>query len=85
MRRKQGPSRVTDRWRPFVREFDQFIGRDWGDAAVRRFKKVIIECALGGELTPPLRLPVAWREKLPTRRIVVVARGARPCSPTRAR
>src|SRR5213083_317145 len=67
---------------------DQFvrqgpISHEELDAAVRRFKKAIIERALGGELTHHL----GYRRAAPrprTRPIIATGRGARPCSPMTA-
>ena len=62
---------------------DEFVGQgplshEELEAAVRRFKKAIIERALGGELTHHLGTrPVA--RNLTTARIIAMGRAARPC------
>jgi putative transposase len=48
------------------------------DAAVRRFKKAIIERALGGELTHHLGYPRVGPSPR-TRPIIATGRGPRPC------
>jgi putative transposase len=62
---------------------DQFVGQgplshDELEAAVRRFKKAIIERALGSELTHHLGYPPARRNPR-TSAIIATAWVARPC------
>ena len=63
---------------------DQFVGQgpltpEELDAVVRRFKKAIIERALGGELTHHLGYAPRWRPSPRTRPIIAMARAARRC------
>ena len=63
---------------------DQFVGQgpltpEELDAVVRRFKKAIIERALGGELTHHLGYAPGWRPSPRTRPIIAMARAGRRC------
>ena len=67
------PDEILDQ---FVRQGP--ISPDELDAAVRRFKKAIIERALGGELTHHLGTRLAGRSRT-TRPITATARAGKPC------
>ena len=67
------PSEILDQ---FVRQGP--ISHEELEAAVRRFKKAIIERALGGELTHHLGYPAGGPSPT-TPPITAMARGARPC------
>jgi hypothetical protein len=68
MRRKRNSATPDTPWAPVPSEIlDQFVRQgpiapQELETAVRRFKKVIIERALGGELTHHLGYPAGWRE-----------------------